>query len=47
MHRTPLILKNALADGVDGGWNLAELNWSISIYVQDEWNINDDFKLIY
>jgi hypothetical protein len=43
-----LILKNALADGVDGGWNPAELNvGQLALYVQDEWNINDDFKLIY
>jgi hypothetical protein len=36
-----------LADGVDGGWNLAELNvGQVALYVQDEWNINDNFKLI-
>jgi hypothetical protein len=40
--------KNALVDGQDGGWNLAELNvGQVALYVQDEWNINDDFKLIY
>jgi outer membrane receptor for ferrienterochelin and colicin len=28
--------------------NLAELNvGQVALYVQDEWNINDDFKLIY
>jgi hypothetical protein len=38
--------KNALKDGTDGGWNLAELNvGQLAFYVQDEWSINDDFKL--
>tara|TARA_R110001583_G_scaffold135989_1_gene287799 strand:+ start:2416 stop:5538 length:3123 start_codon:yes stop_codon:yes gene_type:complete len=40
--------KNMLADGVDGGWNLAETNvGQLAFYVQDEWNVNDDFKLSY
>ena len=40
--------KNALKDGVDGGWNLAETTvGQLAFYVQDEWNINDHFKLIY
>jgi hypothetical protein len=39
-----LILKCALADGVDGGWN-QELNvGQLALYVQDEWNINDDLN---
>jgi hypothetical protein len=38
--------KNALKEGTDGGWNLAELNvGQLAFYVQDEWNITDDFKL--
>ena len=40
--------KNKLPDGSNGGWNLAELNvGQLAFYVQDEWNINDNFKLIY
>jgi hypothetical protein len=40
--------KNKLQAGTDGGWNLAELNvGQLAFYVQDEWNINDNFKLIY
>ncbi|MFV8327392.1 TonB-dependent receptor [Flavobacterium sp. ZS1P14] len=40
--------KNALRDGTDGGWNLAETTvGQLAFYVQDEWNINDNFKLIY
>jgi hypothetical protein len=46
--QTTFDTKNALKDGVNGGWNLAELNvGQLAFYVQDEWNINDDFKLIY
>jgi hypothetical protein len=38
--------KNKLQAGTNGGWNLAELNvGQLAFYVQDEWNINDDFKL--
>ena len=38
--------KNALADGVDGGWNLAEMNFGqLAFYLQDEWNVSDDFKV--
>lgn len=38
--------KNALEPGTDGGWNLAELNvGQLAFYIQDEWNINDNFKL--
>jgi hypothetical protein len=40
--------RNAAGVGVDGGWNLAETNvGQLSFYVQDEWNVNDDFKLTY
>lgn len=40
--------KNQLEDGVDGGWNLAEMKFGqMAFYVQDEWNANDDFKLTY
>jgi hypothetical protein len=40
--------KNKLEDGVNGGWNLAETTvGQLAFYVQDEWNINDNFKLIY
>jgi hypothetical protein len=46
--QTTFVIKNALNDGVNGGWNLAELNvGQLAFYVQDEWNINDNFKLIY
>jgi hypothetical protein len=40
--------KNGLKDGEDGGWNLAEMNFGqLAFYLQDEWNVNDDFKLSY
>ena len=40
--------KNMLPDGVDNGWNLAETNvGQMAFYVQDEWNLNDDFKVSY
>lgn len=46
--QTTFNTKNALQDGVDGGWNLAETTvGQLAFYVQDEWNINDNFKLIY
>lgn len=38
--------KGSLEDGVDGGWNLAEMNFGqFAFYGQDEWSINDDFSL--
>lgn len=40
--------KNALEDGTDGGWNLAETNvGQLAFYLQDEWNIKDNFKLTF
>ena len=40
--------KNTLPEGVDGGWNLAETNvGQLAFYAQDEWNVNDNFKLSY
>lgn len=46
--QTTFDTKNALKDGVDGGWNLAETTvGQLAFYVQDEWNISDNFKLIY
>ncbi len=40
--------KNKLEAGTDGGWNLSETTvGQLAFYVQDEWNINDNFKLIY
>lgn len=39
---------NANGDGNDGGWKLAELNvGQLAFYVQDEWNVTDNFKLTY
>lgn len=39
---------NANGDGNDGGWKLSELNvGQLAFYVQDEWEMNDNFKLIY
>lgn len=46
--QTTFDTKNALQDGANGGWNLAETTvGQLAFYVQDEWNINDNFKLIY
>ncbi|MFL0120306.1 carboxypeptidase regulatory-like domain-containing protein [Tenacibaculum maritimum] len=40
--------KNRLGSGVDGGWNLAEMNFGqLAFYVQDEWEVNDAFKVTY
>ncbi|MEM7487278.1 MAG: carboxypeptidase regulatory-like domain-containing protein [Bacteroidota bacterium] len=40
--------KNELGTGTDGGWNLAETNvGQLSFYVQDDWNVTDNFKLTY
>lgn len=40
--------KNGLEDGTDGGWNLAETNvGQLAFYLQDEWNVSDNFKLQY
>ncbi len=39
---------NAAGEGNPGGWALAETNvGQLSAYVQDEWNVNDNFKLTY
>ncbi|MGB5821542.1 MAG: carboxypeptidase regulatory-like domain-containing protein [Saonia sp.] len=39
---------NAVDIGTPGGWNLAETNvGQLAFYVQDEWNITDNFKLTY
>lgn len=38
----------ANGDGVAGGWALAETNvGQLAFYVQDEWNVTDNFKLTY
>ncbi len=40
--------KNKLEPGTDGGWNLAELNvGQLAFYAQDEWNVNDNFKVTF
>ncbi len=40
--------RNAAGTGNVGGWNLAKLNvGQLALYVQDEWNIRDNFKLTY
>ncbi|RKF03797.1 outer membrane receptor protein involved in Fe transport [Tenacibaculum lutimaris] len=39
---------NANGAGNDGGWKLSELNvGQLAFYVQDEWEMNDKFKLTY
>ncbi len=39
---------NQVEDGTPGAWSLAETNvGQLSFYVQDEWSVNDDFKLTY
>ncbi|WP_103068401.1 TonB-dependent receptor [Aquimarina sediminis] len=39
---------NQLGTGTPGGWSLAETNvGQLAFYLQDEWNISDDFKLTY
>ena len=38
----------ANGDGVAGGWALAETNvGQLAFYVQDEWNVSENFKLTY
>ncbi len=39
---------NSVPDGTAGGWTLPKLNvGQLSFYVQDEWNVNEKFKLTY
>ena len=39
---------NTNGAGNDGGWKLAELNvGQLSLYIQDEWDVNDNFKVTY
>ncbi|MBD0833247.1 TonB-dependent receptor [Aestuariibaculum sediminum] len=39
---------NTNGTGNDGGWKLAELNvGQLSFYLQDEWNVSEEFKLTY
>jgi Carboxypeptidase regulatory-like domain len=39
---------NASPEGTPGGWALAETNvGQMSFYLQDEWNVNEKFKLTY
>ena len=38
--------RNAAGVGNDGGWKLAETNvGQFAFYLQDEWDVNDDFRL--
>ncbi|WP_194549729.1 carboxypeptidase regulatory-like domain-containing protein [Zobellia nedashkovskayae] len=40
--------KNALGEGTDGGWLLAETNvGQLAFYMQDEWTVSEKFKLTY
>ncbi len=40
--------RNAAGTGNVGGWNLAKLNvGQLALYVQDDWDIKDNFKLTY
>ncbi|MGJ8739178.1 TonB-dependent receptor, partial [Zobellia laminariae] len=46
--QTTFNTKNALGDGTDGGWLLAETNvGQLAFYLQDEWNVSEKFKLTY
>ena len=46
--RNQFSTRNAAGVGADGGWNLAETNvGQFSFYVQDDWNVTDNFKLTY
>ncbi len=39
---------NAVPIGTPGGWNLAETHvGQLAFYIQDEWNVTDNFKLTY
>lgn len=40
--------RNSFEAGTNGGWNLSETTvGQLAFYVQDEWNVTDNFKLIY
>lgn len=40
--------RNSAGAGEDGGWKLSELNvGQLGFYVQDEWEVSDNFKLTY
>jgi hypothetical protein len=40
--------RNKFEAGTNGGWNLSETTvGQLAFYVQDEWSINDDFKLTF
>lgn len=40
--------RNSQPEGTDGGWLLAETNvGQLAFYLQDEWEVNDKFKLTY
>jgi outer membrane receptor protein involved in Fe transport len=44
-YKTPMI-QEFFCRWRDKGWKLAELNvGQVAFYAQDDWNINDDFKL--
>ena len=46
--QTTFNAKNQKEAGTDGGWNLAETTvGQLSFYLQDEWNVTDNFKLSY
>jgi outer membrane receptor protein involved in Fe transport len=47
MPKPLLMQKNKLEAGTDGGYLSETTVGQLAFYVQDEWNINNNFKLSY
>ena len=41
-------IRNSFGVGEDNGWKLSELNvGQVALYIQDDWNVNENFKLSF